>query len=45
MKNACYTNEIRSSFRKANLIPFKRLQDKVQSIMENARYTGNWSCD
>ena len=41
----CYANEICGSHPKTKLNTLQRLQDRAQSIVENARYKDNWSCD
>ena len=40
-----YANEIWGSLPKTKLDILQRLQDRARSIVENARYKDNWSCD
>ena len=40
-----YANEIWGSLPKSKLDILQRLQDRAPSIVENARYKDNWSCD
>ena len=40
-----YANEIWGSLPKTKLDTLQRLQDRARSIVENARYKDNWSCD
>ena len=40
-----YANEIWGSLPKMKLDTLQRSQDRVRSIVENARYKDNWSCD
>ena len=40
-----YANEIWGSLPKTKLDTFEGLQDRARSIVENARYKNNWSCD
>ena len=40
-----YANEIWGSLPKTKLDILQRLQDRARSIVDNARYKDNWSCD